>query len=138
MLRDLGFGFRLIRRAPGMALTAAFTLALGIAATTALVSVVYAVLVNPLPFPDSRRLVQVWRSELPALTYGAASFPRYLDWRANQRPFSDLAAWAPRGMTLAGPEGPERVSGATASAAYFTVIGSPPLLGRWFTEDEDR
>ena len=87
-----------------MALTAALTLALGIAATTALVSVVYAVLVNPLPFPDSRRLVQVWRSELPALTYGSASFPRYLDWRANQRPFTDLAAWAPRGMTLAGPK----------------------------------
>jgi predicted permease len=138
MLRDLIFGFRLIRRAPGMALTAALTLALGIAATTALVSVVYAVLVNPLPFPDSRRLVQVWRSELPALTYGAASFPRYLDWRANQRPFTDLAAWAPRGMTLAGPEGPERVSGAIASAAYFTVIGRPPLLGRWFTDEEDR
>ena len=138
MLRDLSFGFRLIRRAPGMALTAALTLALGIAATSALVSVVYAVLVNPLPFPDSRRLVQVWRSELPALTYGSASFPRYLDWRANQRPFTDLGAWAPRGMTLAGPEGPERVSGATASAAYFTVVGRPPLLGRWFTEEEDR
>ena len=125
MLRDLGFGFRLIRRAPGMALTAALTLALGIAATTALVSVVYAVVVNPLPFPDSRRLVQVWRSELPALTYGSAAFPRYLDWRAGQRPFTDLGAWAPRGMTLGGAEGPERVSGATASSSYFKVDRQP-------------
>ena len=138
MLRDLAFGFRLIRRAPGMAATAALTLALGIAATTALVSVVYAVLVNPLPFPQSRQLVQIWRSELPALTYGSAAFPRYLDWRAHQRPFTDLGAWSPRGMTMAGPEGPERVSGATASSSYFKVIGSPPLIGRWFTEDEDR
>jgi putative ABC transport system permease protein len=138
MLRDLAFGFRLIRRAPGMAATAALTLALGIAATTALVSVVYAVLVNPLPFPQSRQLVQIWRSELPALTYGSAAFPRYPDWRAHQRPFTDLGAWSPRGMTMAGPEGPERVSGATASSSYFKVIGSPPLVGRWFTEDEDR
>jgi predicted permease len=138
MLRDLAFGFRLLRRAPGLALTASLTLALGIAATTALVSVVYAVIVNPLPFPESRQLVQMWRSELPALTYGSASFARYLDWRAGQRPFTDLGAWAPRGMTLGGTEGPERVSGATASSSYFTVIGQPPVAGRWFTEDEDR
>lgn len=138
MLRDLAFGFRLLRRAPGMALTASFTLALGIAATTALVSVVYAVVVNPLPFPESRQLVQIWRSELPALTYGSAAFPRYLDWRAGQRPFTDLGAWAPRGMTLGGAEGPERVSGATASSSYFSVIGQPLLAGRWFSDDEDR
>lgn len=138
MLRDLAFGFRLIRRAPGMALTASLTLALGIAATTALMSVVYAVVVNPLPFPDSRRLVQIWRAELPALTYGSASYARYLDWRTEQRPFVDLGAWAPRGMTLAGREGPERVSGATASSSYFTVIGAAPLAGRWFTEEDDR
>jgi putative ABC transport system permease protein len=138
MVRDLAFGFRLLRRAPGMALTAASTLALGIAATTALVSVVYAVVVNPLPFPESRQLVQMWRSELPALTYGSASFARYLDWRAQQRPFTELGAWAPRGMTIGGSEGPERVSGATASSSYFGVIGQPPIAGRWFTEDEDR
>lgn len=138
MLRDLAFGFRLLRRAPGLALTASSTLALGIAATTALVSVVYAVVVNPLPYPESRQLVQVWRSELPALTYGSTAFPRYLDWRAGQRPFTDLGAWAPVGMTLGGVEGPERVSGATASSSYFSVIGQPPLAGRWFSEDEDR
>jgi predicted permease len=138
MLRDLGAGFRLLRRAPGLALTASLTLSLGIAATTALVSVVHAVIVNPLPFPESSQLVQMWRSELPALTYGSASFARYLDWRAGQRPFTDLGAWAPRGMTLGGTEGPERVSGATASSSYFSVIGQPPVAGRWFTEDEDR
>lgn len=138
MLRDLAFGFRLLRRAPGLALTASLTLALGIAATTALVSVVHAVVVNPLPFPDSRQLVQIWRSELPALTYGSASYARYLDWRAGQRPFTDLGAWAPRGMTLGGADGPERVSGATASSSWFTVVDAPPLAGRWFSEEEDR
>lgn len=138
MLRDLAFGFRLVRRAPGMALTASLTLALGIAATTALVSVVYAVVINPLPFPDSRQLVQIWRAELPALTYGSASYARFLDWRTGQRAFTDLGAWAPRGMTLAGSGGPERVSGATASSSWFTVVGAPPVAGRWFTVDEDR
>jgi predicted permease len=137
-LRNLLIGFRLIRRSPGLALTAAATLGLGIAATTALVSVVYAVLVNPLPLPESTRLVQVWRSELPALTYGSASYARYLDWREAQQAFTDIGAWAPRGMTLAGDEGPERVSGATASSSFFTVIGAAPVAGRWFTEADDR
>ena len=73
-LRDLRLGFRLLQRAPGFAATAILTLALGIGATTALFTVVNAVLLEPLPFPDSNKLIQVWRSELPALTYGSASY----------------------------------------------------------------
>ena len=106
LLRDVGLGFRLFRRGPGLAWTATGTLALGIGATTTLFSIVYAVILNPLPFPGSRDLVQLWRSELPALTYGSASYARYLDWRAAQQPFTDLGAWAPRGMTLAGDQLP--------------------------------
>jgi predicted permease len=138
LLRDLRQGFRLLGRAPGFAATAILTLALGIGATTALFTVVNAVLIEPLPFPGSGRLVQVWRSELPALTYGSASYQRYLDWRAHQRVFTDLGAWSPRGMTLSGPQGPERLAGATASASFFSVVGAPPVVGRYFAEDEDR
>jgi putative ABC transport system permease protein len=137
-LRDLRLGFRLLLRAPGFAVTAILTLALGIGATTALFTVVNAVLLEPLPFPDSNKLVQVWRSELPALTYGSASYARYLDWRTNQRVFTDLGAWAPRGVTVAGPQGPERLPGATASASFFDVMKAPPVIGRYFTDDEDR
>jgi putative ABC transport system permease protein len=137
-LRHLFQGFRLLARAPGFAATAALTLALGIGATTTLFSVINAVLLDPLPFPESGRLLQVWRSELPALTYGSASYPRYLDWRASQRPFTDLGAWSPRGLTLAGGDGPERVAGATASASFFRVMGAAPSAGRWFTDDEDQ
>jgi putative ABC transport system permease protein len=137
-VRDLQQGFRLLFRAPGFAVTAILTLALGIGATTALFTVVNAVLLEPLPFPGSNRLIQVWRSELPALTYGSASYPRYLDWRAHQRVFTDLGAWSPRGFTLAGPEGPERAAGAMASASFFTVVGAPPVIGRYFGEQEDR
>ena len=137
-LRDLRLGFRLLVRAPGFAVTAILTLALGIGATTALFTVVNAVLLEPLPFPDSNKLVQVWRSELPALTYGSASYARYLDWRQHQRVFTDLGAWSPRGFTIAGPEGPERAPGATASASFFKVIDASPVIGRYFSDDEDR
>jgi predicted permease len=137
-LHDLRLGFRLLLRAPGFAITAILTLALGIGATTALFTVVNAVLLEPLPFPDSNKLVQVWRSELPALTYGSASFPRYLDWRQHQRVFTDLGAWSPRGYTIAGPQGPERVPGAMASASFFRVVNAPPVIGRYFLDEEDR
>jgi putative ABC transport system permease protein len=138
ILRDLRRGFRLLLRAPGFAVTAILTLALGIGATTALFTVVNAVLLEPLPFPDSNKLIQVWRSELPALTYGSASYGRYVDWRANQRVFTELGAWAPRGVTMSGAQGPERLPGATASASFFTVMGAPPVIGRYFSGQEDR
>ena len=138
LLRDFRQGFRLLWRAPGFAATAILTLALGIGATTALFTVVNAVLLDPLPFPDSNKLIQVWRSELPALTYGSASDARYLDWRQHQRVFTDLGAWSPRGVTIAGAEGPERAPGAMATASFFRVIGAPPVIGRYFSDDEDR
>ena len=87
LLHDLRDGLRTIVREPGFALTAILTLALGIGATTALFTVVNAVILSPLPFPNSHQLVQVWRSELPSLTYGSASYGRYLDWRREQRAF---------------------------------------------------
>ena len=137
MLRDLRLGFRTLRRAPGFGATVTITLALGIGAMTALFTVVNAVLLDPLPFPDSRQLVQVWRSELPALTYGSASYPRYLDWRREQRAFTDLGAWAPRAMTVTGAAEPERVNGAVASASFFRVVGSAPALGSWISDADD-
>lgn len=137
-LRDLRFALRSLRRAPGFGATVTLTLALGIGATTALFTIVNAVLLDPLPFPDSRQLVQVWRSELPALSLGSASYPRYLDWRAHQRAFTDLGAWAPRAMTITGAGDPERVSGAVASASFFKVVGAAPALGSWIRDEDDR
>ena len=136
-LRDLRLGFRTLRRAPVFGVTVIVTLALGIGATTALFTVVNAVLLDPLPFPQSRQLVQVWRSELPALTYGSASYLRYLDWRAHQRTFTDLGAWAPRAMTVTGRGEPERVNAAVASASFFRVVGAAPALGTWIPDADD-
>ena len=138
LVREIRYHLRTLARAPGFAAAAVFTLALGIGATTALFTVVNAVLIEPLPFPQSGRLAQIWRAELPNLTLGAASYGRFVDWREGQRAFTDLGAWAPRGMTLAGTEGPERVQGGAATASFFTVIGAPPRLGRWITPEDDR
>jgi putative ABC transport system permease protein len=138
VVRDFRHGLRTLAREPGFGLTAIFTLALGIGATTALFTVVNAVILSPLPFPQSHQLMQVWRSELPSLTYGSASYARYLDWRREQRAFSDLGAYAPRGMTIGGADGPERVGGGTASASFFRVVGAAPVIGRYFADDEDQ
>jgi hypothetical protein len=106
LVRDLRVAFRTLLRTPAFGATVTLTLALGIGATTALFTVVNAVLLDPLPFPDSRALVQVWRSELPALTYGSASYPRYLDWRRDQKAFTDIGGLAPRAVTVAGGDAP--------------------------------
>ena len=136
-LNDLRMAFRGLRRSPAFGLTVTLTLALGIGAATALYTIVSAVLLDPLPYPDSTRLVQVWRSELPALTYGSASYPRYLDWRAHQRAFTDMGAWAPRAMTVTGHGDPERVNGAVASASFFRVVGAAAALGEWISDRDD-
>jgi putative ABC transport system permease protein len=138
MFRDLRLAFRTLLRAPAFGVTVIVTLALGIGATTALFTVVNAVLLDPLPFPASRQLVQVWRSELPALTYGSASYLRYLDWRQHQRAFSDIGALAPRAVTVSGGDAPERANGAVASASFFKVVGAAPALGTWIRDVDDR
>jgi putative ABC transport system permease protein len=82
--------------------------------------------------------VQVWRSEPPSLQFGAASYRRYVEWRSRNRVFEELGAWAPAARALTGGDAPERITTGRASASFFRVIGSPPLLGRWFSDDEDR
>ena len=93
---------------------------------------VNAVLLEPLPFPDSNKLIQVWRSELPALTYGSASYARYLDWRQHQRVFTDLGAWSPRGVTIAGPRGTRARAGRDGLGVVLQrhrrAAGDRPLL----------
>jgi putative ABC transport system permease protein len=136
--QDLSYGVRTLRRAPAFSATALLALTLGIGANTALFSVVNGVLLEPLPFPRADRLVQIWRTELPRLIYGSASYPRYIDWRDRNRSFERFGAFAPKGLTLVGREAPERVTGAEATASFFDVLNVPPLAGRWFTPEEDR
>ncbi len=136
--QDLRYGFRLLVRFPGVTAAALLALALGTGVNTALFSIVNTVLLTPLPFPKADELLQVWRTELPRLQFGSASYPRYVDWRAQNRVFAEMGAYSPSGLTLTGREAPERIGGARTSASFFRTLAAPPLVGRYLSDDEDR
>lgn len=136
--QDLQYGVRLLVRTPGVTIAALLALALGTGVNTALFSSVNAVLLRPLPFPDAHELLQVWRTELPRLQFGSASYPRYVDWRARNRVFEETGAYVPAGLTLTGGDAPERVAGARATASFFRTMAARPIVGRYFADDEDR
>jgi len=140
LLQDIRYGARLMMRAPGFAAAAILTVALGIGATTAMFSVVYGVLLQPLPFGDPDRLVNVWTTAftrgLPRAYVGMANV---YDWRARNHVFEDIAALRPiANFNLTGPGGdPERLNGARVEAKLFPVLRVSPMLGRGFSEEED-
>jgi predicted permease len=138
-MQDLSFALRGLRRAPGFAAAAVLTLALGIGAATAIFTVVYSVLLRPLPFRDAERLVAV-ASAFPAagLPQSSISAPEFLDIAAAGGAFSDLGAYDDEGYTLAGTGRPERVRGAAASASLFRTLGVRAAAGRLFGPDDDR
>jgi predicted permease len=140
--RDVRFALRGLRRSPGFAMTAIVVMALCIGATTALFTVVRAVLLRPLPFKDPHNLVMVWEhfnsnsSESPYNPVAAGDF--YL-WREKTHGFEDMAAVKSAGFNLSDDHGalPEVVRAGAGSWNLFRVLGVAPAVGRTFTEDED-
>ncbi len=133
--QDAVFALRQLRKAPAFALIAVLTLALGIGATTAIFSLLHAVVLRPLPFPHPDRIVQLWRTEHgDDRSVAAASFLGFREARS----FSRLAAAWTASFNLTGDGPPERILGDRVSAGYFDVFGVRPELGRVFTEAEDR
>jgi predicted permease len=133
--QDLAYAVRRLIQAPGFSLVAIATLALGIGANSAIFSVINAVLLRPLPFPDSDRLVmvsQTWEGK-PAV-YSPQNF---LDVAAGARSFESLTVVDRSGITLTGNGAPVRLAGATVSATFFDVLGSRPVHGRGFLPDEN-
>jgi putative ABC transport system permease protein len=138
--QDLQYGFRtLFRRNPGFTLVALAALTLGIGFNTAMFSVLNSVLLRPLPYPDSERLVLVWensrRQHNPRNVVAAADF---LDWQARNHVFTAMSAMAGVQDTLTGAGEPEEVAGLRVNASYFSLLGVHPLMGRTFTAEEDR
>ncbi len=135
--KDLVFGLRLIRKNPGFSLIVVLTLALGIGANTAIFSVVDAVLLRPLPYKESDRLVVAWDKgqNRGRNWYSAASL---LQQREHNRVFETLAGWAQAGFNLSNKDLPERVDGMLVSWDFFKALGVTPTLGRNFNADEDR
>ncbi|MGB7439259.1 MAG: ABC transporter permease, partial [Candidatus Acidiferrum sp.] len=137
LVQDLGFAFRMLRKAPGFAGIAILTLAIGIAANTALFSVVNGVLLNPLPYPQPDRLVAVY-TRAYQFDKASISYPNFLDWCRENRSFSKLAAFRGETFTLTGMGEPERIDANMVSATFFPVLGVNPILGRNFDEREDQ
>lgn len=134
--QDLVYAWRTLRRTPGFTVVAVLALALGIGANTAIFSLINAVLLRPLPFPDADRLVSVSESGATGNGNDVAP-PNFLDWRSAQRSFTDLAAFTPVSLNLTGVEAPENLEGLRVTASLFSVLGVEPSLGRTFGETSD-
>jgi predicted permease len=137
LLQDLRFGLRMLRKNPGFTAVAVLTLALGIGANTAVYSVIDGVLLNPLPFPETNRLVAV-HSKLPRYPHLGVSYPNFLDWQRESRSFEELAAWRGDEFTLSGSGGSELISGEMVSSNFFASLRVKPVLGGYFGPEEDR
>jgi putative ABC transport system permease protein len=136
---DIKYALRQLHKSPGFACTVIATLALGIGANTAVFSVMNAVLLRPLSFPQPERIFQIEKIAGTSESY-TASTPLFLEWRNHNRVFDHIAAYSvlPVGFNLAERERPERVSGLRVSADFFRVLGVAPAEGRSFSGDEDR
>jgi putative ABC transport system permease protein len=139
LIGDLRFALRSFRKSPGFVAGVVLTLALGIGGTTAIFSVVYAVLLKPLPFPAPDRLVQLWeKNPERGWTFADAAPANFLDWRQRAKSFTDVTACGSFGnpISLAGDGDPESLTSWAIYPNFFSVLGVPPLYGRGFTEDE--
>jgi predicted permease len=139
--QDLGYAWRALRSAPGFALVALLTLALGIGANAAIFSVVRGVLLRPLPFPATERLVQIWHANPEAnVARSVVSEPDFLEWRQSTRGFSIMGAWwyqpGGSGANLTGLGPPERIEGAFVTPGFFQTLGTPAFLGRTIRDEE--
>jgi len=136
LIRDIRYALRQMRRSPGFTAVALLTLALGIGATTAIFTVVNTVLLNPLPYPDADRIMNIGRSNVNGRY--SDNLPMVSFWLQNNPGFEDLAAYhAGASMNLNGGDKPELVETVTASRSYFRLFGARPILGRTFTAEED-
>jgi putative ABC transport system permease protein len=136
---DFRYGFRMLVRSPSFTVVAVGILAIGIAAGTAIFSVVNAVLLRPLPYTEPDRLVLVQES-LPKLFLraGAVSAAEYWDYKEGNDVFSNIACFTTENLNLTGQGDAARIQVARVSASLFSLLGASPRIGRVFTDDEDR
>ncbi len=135
--QDVRYGLRALMRQPGFAAVVILTLALGIGANTAIFSVVYGVLLRPLPYPEPNRITQISVSYNGQLDYSGFDARQFDFFQAHSKPFSSVAATTGVGFNLSSGSQPLRVRALRVSKDYFRVMGVEPMLGREFTREED-
>jgi putative ABC transport system permease protein len=136
LLRDLRFAFRLLWQNKSFAAIAVLALALGVGPNTAIFSVIYAVMLAPMPYPHADQLVMVW-SKINGQHNGIAAGD-FKDWQRQSKSFQGLWAWSNIDVNLGGADGPEQVAGSQATPGFVSGWGVPPMLGRDFRPDEDQ
>ena len=134
--QDLRYGARMLWKKPGFTAVAVFTLALGIGANTAIFSMINSVLIESLPYPDSKQLVQIFEAT-PTFPRNSVSGGAFKDWREHGSKFAHLAIYEDVELNLTGTGAPERVTGLQVSSEFLSVLGVTPILGRGFGAGED-
>src|ERR1700682_4862952 len=139
LLRDLKFSARSLPKRPALTIIAVLTLAIGIGANSAIFSVVNALLLKPLPFPDPERIVALW-DKVPSrgVERNEVTVADYLDWRAQNKTFEQLGIYRWWSTNLTGVDSPERVQGFQVTSNFLDIVGVKPLLGRGFTGDQNQ
>jgi putative ABC transport system permease protein len=135
--QDIRYGLRMLAKNPGFTAVAVLTLALGIGAVTSIFSVVYAVLLKPLPYPEPSRLMRVWQVDSEG-EQGNLSDPNFEDLRDANRSFDTLAEYSSWPVTLTRVAQPLRVNSAAVSKQFFRAMGLEPAIGRSFSEQESQ
>ncbi len=139
MLDDLRYAVRLLLKNPSVTIVAIFALALGIGANTAIFSVINAVLLRPLPYPDAGKLI-VLREHSHTFERGAVGYMNWLDWHASQKSFTDLALVRREAANFSlgsGVGSPDRLPGLRASSGFLAVMGLKPKIGRDLSAADD-
>src|SRR5436305_8883181 len=137
MIREIRFAFRRLARSPGFVVIAVVTLALAIGASTAVLSLVNALLIRPLPYHAPQQLVLILQHfKSQNLERIPVSPPEFVDYESRSRSFDKLGAFGYANFNLAAGDKPERIGGAVVTAAVFPALGVAPIQGRFFEPDE--
>jgi putative ABC transport system permease protein len=139
LFADLRYGLRLFRQAPTFTAIAILALALGIGANSAIFSTLDSVVFRPLPYQDPDRVVMVFEdATFVGYPRNTPSPGNYFDWKAQNHVFTDMAAVRFRSLAITGDGAPEQLKGQAVTSNFFSILGMNPLMGRTFSEEEDR
>src|SRR5436190_9619065 len=137
--QDIKYGFRMLMKAPSVSIVATIAMALGIGANTAIFSVVNAVLLRPLPYPNSDELMSVFeRDDTKGVVKGSYSYPNFFDLREQNHSFEHIAAYHDGDFIMTGQRDPVRLQGGVVTADLFSVLKVTPLAVRTFVPEEDK
>ena len=136
MIQDLIYGLRWLRKNPGFTLFSVLMLAVGIGVNTAMFSIIHAVLLKPLPYPEADRIV--WMNESGREVQNRQlSYPNFVDWRARNQSFEAMSTFRGWSVNITGTDKPENLNARIVTSDYFKVMRATPILGRDFTPEDD-